>query len=116
MSALERRGVKKRPDHERLPAPLVWTFDGPFEACLADLEDTLRRAIVQVGDVARIAVVIDLSLPTLQQRVRLGDAVQPAWGEFLIRTASRYGLPAPPRVRYLKEAGPLITLILAYRS
>ncbi len=36
---------------ESLPAPLVWTFDGPFERCLADLEDTLRRAIVMVGDV-----------------------------------------------------------------
>ena len=35
-----------RRDADALPAPLVWTFDGPFERCLADLEDTLRRAIV----------------------------------------------------------------------
>ena len=26
----------------------MWTFDGPFATCLADIEDTLRRAIVQV--------------------------------------------------------------------
>jgi hypothetical protein len=25
-----------------LPDPLVWTFDGPFERCLADADDTLR--------------------------------------------------------------------------
>ena len=31
-------------DAPRLPAPLVWTFDGPFERCLLDLEDALRRA------------------------------------------------------------------------
>ena len=49
--------------------PLVWTFDGPFDRCLADAEDTLRRAIVLVGDVSRVALLIDLSLPALQQRV-----------------------------------------------
>ena len=32
-----------------LPEPLVWTFDGPFERCLADLEDTLRRATMRRG-------------------------------------------------------------------
>ena len=71
----------------RLPAPLVWTFDGPFERCLADIEDTLRRAIVLVGDVSRIALLIDLSLPALKQRVAAGDALQPAWGRFLERIA-----------------------------
>ena len=46
-------------------APLIWTFDGPFSTCLSDMEDTFRRAIIQVGDVSRIAMQIDLSLPAL---------------------------------------------------
>ena len=46
-----RVGSRGHAAREALPAPLVWTFDGPFERCLADLEDTLRRAIVMVGDV-----------------------------------------------------------------
>ena len=98
------------------PTPLVWTFDGRFVHCLADMEDTLRRAIVQVGDVSRVIVAIDLSLPALAARLSAGDAVQPAWGEFLHRIASRYGLPKPPRVRYVKSAGPLTALVIAYRS
>jgi hypothetical protein len=98
------------------PAPLVWTFDGPFATCLADMEDTLRRAIVQVGDVARIAVMVELSLPALRSRVGAGDAIQPAWGRFLDSMTSRYGLPAAPRVRHLKADGPLATLVIAYRS
>ena len=96
--------------------PLVWTFDGNFASCLMDLEDTLRRAIVQVGDVSRVLVAIDLSLPALKSRMEAGDALQPAWGQFLQRIASRYGLPAPPRVRYQKSAGPLTALVIAYRS
>ena len=96
--------------------PLVWTFDGRFGSCLADMEDTLRRAIVQVGDVSRVLVAIDLSLPALKARMEAGDALQPAWGQFLQRIASRYGLPAPPRVRYTKGAGPLTALVIAYRS
>ncbi|NUZ07978.1 hypothetical protein [Piscinibacter koreensis] len=100
---------------EPLPAPLTWTFDGSIETCLADLEDTLRRAIVMVGDVARIALQIDLSLPALQRRVVAGDALQPAWGEFLERLAA-YGLPAAPRVRPLRTEGPLATLVVAYRN
>jgi hypothetical protein len=99
---------------EALPAPWIWTFDGPFERCLADLEGTLRRAIVMVGDVSRIALLIDLSLPALQRRVDAGDALQPAWGRFLERIAG-YGLPALPRVRHLRGCGPLATLVLAYR-
>jgi hypothetical protein len=98
-----------------LPAPLVWTFDGSFERCLADIEDTLRRAIVMVGDVSRVAMLIDLSLPALKQRVDAGEALQPAWGRFLERMA-RYGLPASPRVRHLRGAGPLATLVIAYRN
>jgi hypothetical protein len=97
-------------------APLVWTFDGPFVTCLFDMEDTLRRAIVQVGDVSRIALMIELSLPALRARVEAGDAIQPAWGRFLDALTSRYGLPAAPRVRHLKTPGPLATLVLAYRS
>jgi len=50
-------------------APLVWTFDGAFATCLFDIEDTVRRAIVQVGDVSRIALLIELSLPALRTRV-----------------------------------------------
>jgi hypothetical protein len=98
------------------PPPLVWTFDGPFATCLADMEDTLRRAIVQVGDVARIAVMVELSLPALRSRVGAGDAIQPAWGRFLDAVTSRYGLPAAPRVRHRTAPGPLATLVIAYRS
>ena len=101
-------------DREALPTPLIWTFDGPFERCLADLEDTLRRAIVLIGDAARIALLIDLSLPAVKARVDVGDRLQPAWGRFLDRLA-RYGLPAQPRVRHLRAAGPLATLVIAYR-
>jgi hypothetical protein len=100
---------------EALPSPLVWNFDGPFDRCLADAEDTLRRAVVLVGDVSRVALLIDLSLPALQRRVRAGDAVQPAWGRFL-ENIERYGLPAPPRVRHVRADGPLLTLLIAYRN
>jgi hypothetical protein len=96
--------------------PLVWTFDGPFATCLADVEDALRRAIVQVGDVSSIAVLIEISLPGLKRRVDAGDAIQPAWGQFLARMSDRYGLPTPPRVRPLGIEGPLATLVIAYRS
>ena len=100
---------------ERVEAPLVWTFDGPFATCLADMEDTFRRAIIQVGDVSRIAAQIDLSLPALKARVDRGDSIQPAWGQFVDRLTQRYGLPAGPRVRHLKTAGPLATMVIAYR-
>jgi hypothetical protein len=96
--------------------PLFWTFDGAFATCLADAEDTLRRAIVQIGDVSRVVVGLDVSLPALQARVAAGDRVQPAWGTFLERLAERYGLPAAPRVHYLKGAGPLLAMVIAYRS
>ena len=96
--------------------PLVWTFDGAFALCLADLEDTLRRAIVQLGDIAAIAVLIEVSLPALKRRVDAGEAIQPAWGQFLERLSSRYGLPALPRVRPVRNAAPLATLVIAYRS
>jgi hypothetical protein len=95
--------------------PLIWTFDGPFERCLADIEDTLRRAIVMVGDVSRVVLQIDLSLPALKRRVEAGDVLQPAWRHFLERM-SRYGLPAAPRVRHLRAVGPVATLIVAYRN
>jgi hypothetical protein len=100
---------------EALPSPLVWTFDGPFDRCLADAEDTLRRAIVMVGDVSRVALIVDVSLPALQRRVRCGDAVQPAWRRFL-ENIERYGLPASPRVRHIRSDGPLLTLLVAYRN
>jgi len=98
-----------------VPPPLVWTFDGPFERCLDDLEDSLRRAIVLIGDVSRVALLIDLSLPALQRRVQAGDRIQPAWGRFVERL-SGYGLPSFPRVRHLRTRGPLATLVVAYRS
>ena len=98
--------------------PLVWTFDGSFATCLADMEDTLRRAIVQVGDIAAIVVLIEISLPALKQRVDAGQSVQPAWRQFVERLSDpdRYGLPTPPRVRHVRTVGPLATLVLAYRS
>jgi hypothetical protein len=98
-----------------LPTPLVWTFDGPLERCLADAEDTLRRAIVLVGDVARVALLFDLSLPALSRRVEAGDAVQPGWGR-LLGSIERYGLPAAPSVRHLRADGPLLTMVIAYRN
>ena len=98
------------------PPPLVWTFDGPSATSLPDMEDTLRGAIVQVGDVARIAVMVELSLPALRSRVGAGDVIQPAWGRFLDAVTSRYGLPAAPRVRHRIALGPLATLVIAYRS
>lgn len=94
----------------------MWTFDGPFVTCLFDMEDTLRRAIVQVGDVSRIALMIELSLPALRARVEAGDTIQPAWGRFLDALTGRYGLPLAPRVRHLTTHGPLATLVIAYRS
>ena len=112
---MKRAIEKPRRDEASSPAPLVWTFDGPFDRCLADAEDTLRRAIVLVGDVSRVALLIDLSLPALQRRVRAGDAVQPAWGRFLGHLG-RYGFPAGPRVRHLPAEAPLITLLIAYRN
>jgi len=118
MSGAPQRSAPKRhaaAAADTLPAPLVWTFDGPFERCLADLEDALRRGIVLVGDVSRVALLIDLSLPALKRRVEAGDALQPAWGQFLERIA-RYGLPAAPRVRHLRGGGPLATLVIGYRN
>jgi hypothetical protein len=97
-------------------APLVWFFDGAFATCLADMEDTFRRALVQVGDVSRIAVLIELSLPALKSRLAAGEAIQPAWSRFLNALTERYGLPGAPRVRYLKTPGPLASLVIAYRS
>jgi hypothetical protein len=98
------------------PHPLLWTFDGSFTVCLADIEDTLRRAIVQLGDVAGVVVALDLSLPALAERVAKGDAIQPAWSRFLDGVAQRYGLPHPLRVRHRHHAGPLATLVIVYRS
>lgn len=103
-------------ERARLGDPLVWSFDGPWVRCLADMEDALRRALVQIGDVAAVAVMIELSLPALKARVAAGDAVQPAWGQFVERLESRYGLPAAPRVRPVRTAGPLAMLVVAYRS
>ena len=101
---------------ERIEGPFVWTFDGSLADCCADLEDTLRRAIVQVRDVASIVVLIELSLPALKRRVDAGESIQPAWSHLLQRLSERYGLPSPPRVRPLKSGGPLATLVVAYRS
>jgi hypothetical protein len=100
---------------DALPAPLVWRFDGAFAHCLADAEDALRRAIPLVGGVARVAVLIELSLPALKQRVHAGDAVREPWARFMDNIA-RYGLSDVPRVRHSRAAGPLVTLVFAYRS
>ena len=109
-----RRGM--RASQRDIETPLVWTFDGPFATCLFDMEDTLRRALVQVGEVSRLAVMVELSLPALRARVEAGDVIQPAWDRFLEAVGSRYGLPAAPRVRHRKAEGPLATLWIAYRS
>ena len=79
------RSPRQRANAGTLVVPLVWSFDGVFATCLADAEDALRRAIVQVGDVASIGVLVELSLPALKSRVAAGDAIQPAWGLFLER-------------------------------
>ena len=110
------RAAHAPPRDRGVAAPLVWTFDGPFAVCLADLEDALRRALVQVGDVAAIAVLVELSLPALKDRVDAGDAIQPAWEQFLERLPRRYGLPSTPRVRHVRTPGPLATLVIAFRS
>jgi hypothetical protein len=60
-------------------------------------------------------VLIELSLPALKTRVDAGDSLQPAWSYF-IGALGRYGLPAAPRVRQLRASGPLLTLVVAYRS
>lgn len=104
------------PTRDGAGTPLFWTFDGTLATCVADAEDTLRRAIVQIGDVSRVVVAIDVSLPALRARVAAGDRIQPAWGAFLERLARRYGLPAAPRLRYLKAVGPLLVMVIAYRS
>lgn len=110
--------LRKQPQRaaEDIGGPLVWTFEGAFSTCLADMEDALRRAIVQVGDVSSIAVQIELSLPALKRRVEAGDAIQPAWGRFLEELSDRYGLPSAARVRALDREGPLATLVIAYRT
>jgi hypothetical protein len=107
------RAAAKRPS---IGGPFVWTFDGPIATSLADLEDALRRAIVEVGDVASLAVMIELSLPAFKRRVDRGEALNPAWSSFISCAASRYGLERPVRVRHLRGDGPLATLIVAYRS
>jgi hypothetical protein len=96
--------------------PLVWVFDGLLVRGLADLEDALRRAIVQVGDVSSIAVQIEVSLPALMRRVAAGEALQPAWSQCLARLSGRYGLQKSPRVRHLRGEGPLLTLVIVYGS
>lgn len=112
-----RRSTRAKASHaDAIAPPLVWSFEGPFATCLADLEDALRRAIVQVGDVSSVAVLIELSLPALKRRVDGGDRIQPAWGLLLDRLADGYGLPTPPHVRHVRTAGPLATLVVAYRQ
>jgi hypothetical protein len=115
-SSLSSRRAPAAFGEERVAGPFVWTFDDSFADCLADIEDTLRRAIVQLNDIGSIVVLIELSLPALKRRVDAGESIQPAWSRFLERVSQRYGLPAPPRVRPHKGAGPLATLVIAYRS
>src|SRR5262249_33739611 len=93
-----------RPKRDSPGTPLFWTFDGTFARCLADAEDTLRRALVQIGDVSGVVVALDISLPSLRTRVAAGDRIQPAWGVFLERLP-HHGRPAAPRARYLASRG-----------
>jgi hypothetical protein len=118
MPAADRRNARPRrpaPSAD-IGGPLIWTFDGPIARALGDLEDALRRAIVQVGDIASMAVLIELSLPSLKRRIDAGDVLQPAWTQLLERLQDRYGLQAPPRVRHVRTEGPLATLVVVYRS
>lgn len=110
------RRPERRSSVADVGGPLVWAFDGSLAGALADAEDALRRALVQVGDVASIAVQVELSLPALKRRVDAGECVQPAWSQFLERLTHRYGLPIPPRVRHVRGTGPLVMLVVAYRS
>jgi hypothetical protein len=114
----DQRYRKRRKDMCRtgVEEPLVYAFDSGFATCLVDMEDALRRAIVRIGDAARVAVLIEVSLPALRARVNAGEAIQPAWSEFLARLSSRYGLPAAPRIRHSPVAGPLTTLVIGYRT
>ena len=95
----------------------MWTFDGAFAECLADMEDALRRAIVQVGDVASIAVLIEISLPDAEasRRRRRCDPAgvgADAW------SGCRSGTDCRRRrgCAHLDVEGPLATLVIAYRS
>jgi hypothetical protein len=117
-SISERSDVRRRagPPTASVAGPLVWAFDGPFTTCLLDVEDALRRAIVQIGDVSSLLVLIEISLPALKRRVEAGDKIQPAWGQFLERVSDRYGLPSAPRTRHVRTDGPLAMLVVAYRS
>ena len=99
-----RRGVAARA--ERVEAPLVWTFDGPFATCLADIEDTLRRAIVQVGDVSRDRRADRSVAAGAQAARRRGRSDAAGMGTVRRTPAQRYGLPAGPRVRHLQDGGP----------
>jgi hypothetical protein len=116
MSPARSRARRAAAAHADPAGPLIWTFDGPFATCLGDIEDTLRRAIVQLGEVAGIVVGLDVSLPALAARVAGGDAIQPAWSRFLTRVPQRCGLPSALRVRYRHDTGPLATLVIVYRS
>ena len=107
---------RRRGRTSALPAPLVWTFDGPFERCLADLEDTLRRAIVMVGGVSRVALLIDLSLPALQRRVAAGDALQPGLGPLPGTPGAATACRRRRGCATCARAGPLATLVIAYRN
>ena len=116
MSRSATTAPRRAPRATPIGAPLIWTFDGPFTICLTDIEDVLRRAIVQLDDVSGVAVALDVSLDALAARVAAGDRVQPAWSRFLDRVSQRYGLPLPLRVRHGRGPGPLATLVIVYRS
>jgi hypothetical protein len=75
------------------------------------MEDTLRRLIVQLGEVAAISVLIELSLPALKRRIDAGDAIQPAWGEFLDRLVQRWTARSCARAP-LRDDGPLAILVV----
>ena len=105
-----KRAPRRRRRAARAPigAPLIWTFDGPFARCLADIEDTLRRAIVQVGDVSRRRRADRrCRCRRCKRRVDAGRRAATGVGRSSSSASShRYGLPAPPRVRHSRTAGP----------
>jgi hypothetical protein len=79
------------------------------------MEDALRRAIVQVGDVSSIVVQIELSLRRSAPR-RCRRRHPAGVGTISGRAFDRYGLPSAARCERWIAKGPLATLVIAYRT
>ena len=98
-------------------AALPRRWSGPSTARSSAASPTSRTRCAarscMVGDVSRVALLIDLSLPALQRRVDAGDALQPAWGRFLERLgalrpagAAARAPPAHAPARWRRSSSP----------